>query len=424
LAESERLVLAVQAAAEMPSDFDSFNRPRLSPFTSAFVFMNVLQLLKRQLTIARVYGIPVRIDYRWFVVVGLSVWLIASNLQNHAIQVGNVRLPPHAQLTSWVLGLITTAGLFLSVFGHELAHALMARAEGIETEEIVLHPFGGLARLKSEPQNPRAEFRIAFAGPASSFVFSILAFAGAKVAAVGNYEPTAVVFFLIGSGNLLLALFNLFPGYPLDGGRVLRALIWRRTGDIKDATRKAGICGILIGGMLVLFGIYILVSPNWRPSEPYFMGVWSILVGLFLLDTAIKVVKSAHATGLVTVSEAMSPPVAVEPGLTVTRFVDDVLSLHRQTAFPVAVSGQLHGILSLEDLKSLPRERWSTTRVQTVMRPVSPGFFVPANTTLDSAQAMMKQNGIGSLAIVDAHGKLVGFLQSGNIKPRRNGKHR
>ena len=386
--------------------------------------MNVLQLLKRQLTIARVYGIPVRIDYRWFVVVGLSVWLIASNLQNHAIQVGNVRLPPHAQLTSWVLGLITTAGLFLSVFGHELAHALMARAEGIETEEIVLHPFGGLARLKSEPQNPRAEFRIAFAGPASSFVFSILAFAGAKVAAVGSYEPTAVVFFLIGSGNLLLALFNLFPGYPLDGGRVLRALIWRRTGDIKDATRKAGICGILIGGMLVLFGIYILVSPNWRPSEPYFMGVWSILVGLFLLDTAIKVVKSAHATGLVTVSEAMSPPVAVEPGLTVTRFVDDVLSMHRQTTFPVAVSGQLHGILSLEDLKSLPRERWSTTRVKTVMRPVSPGFFVPANTTLDSAQAMMQQNGIGSLAIVDARGKLVGFLQSGNIKPRQNGKHR
>ena len=95
--------------------------------------MNVLQLLKRQLTIARVYGIPVRIDYRWFVVVALSVWLIASNLQNHAIHVGNVRLPPHAQVTSWVLGLITTAGLFLSVFGHELAHALMARAEGIET---------------------------------------------------------------------------------------------------------------------------------------------------------------------------------------------------------------------------------------------------------------------------------------------------
>jgi Zn-dependent protease len=381
--------------------------------------MRVTEIFNRRFTIARVYGIPVRIDYHWFAVVALSIWLIASNLQSHAIQVGNVRLPPHAQVTAWLLGLITTAGLFLSVFGHELAHALMARAEGIEIEEIVLHPFGGLARLKTEPQNPRAEFRIAFAGPASSFLFALLAFAGAKIAAVGNYEATVVVFFLIASGNLLLALFNLFPGYPLDGGRVLRALLWRRSGNIVDATRKAGICGVLIGGVLVLFGIYILVAPNWRPSQPYFMGGWSILVGLFLLDTAAKVVKSAHEVGLATVADAMSPPVAIEPGLTITRLVDDVLSLHRQTSFPVAVKGKLHGILSLEDLKSLPRERWSTTRVQAVMRPVAPGFFVESSTTLDSAQELMKQNGVGSIAVVNTKGELVGFLQSGRLERRR-----
>lgn len=380
------------------------------------------EFFKRQLTIARVYGIPVRIDYRWFAVVALSVWLIASNLHSHAIQVGNVRLPPHAQATAWILGLITTAGLFLSVFGHELAHALMARAEGIEIEEIVLHPFGGLARLKTEPQNPRAEFRIAFAGPASSFLFALLAFAGAKIAAVGNYEATVVVFFLIASGNLLLALFNLFPGYPLDGGRVLRAILWRRSGNIAEATRKAGICGVLIGGVLILFGIYILIAPNWRPAQPYFMGGWSILVGLFLLDTAAKVVKSAHDVQLATVADAMSPPVAIEPGLTVTRLVNDILSLHRQTSFPVAVKGRLQGILSLEDLKSLPRERWASTRVEAVMRPVGPGLFVEPATTLDSAQALMKENGVGSLAVVNAKGELVGFLQSGRIRRRPKSK--
>ena len=386
--------------------------------------MNFFQLVKRQITIARVYDIPVRIDYRWFAVVILSVWLIASNLQNHAIQVVNVQVPPHAPLTAWVLGLITTAGLFLSVFGHELAHALMAKAEGIEIEEIVLHPFGGLARLKTDPQNPRAEFRIALAGPASSFLFAILAFVATNIAAMGNYESTVVVFFLISAGNLLLALFNLFPGYPLDGGRVLRALLWRRTGDIKDATRKAGICGILIGGMLVLFGVYILISPNWRAAQPYFMSVWSILVGLFLLDTAFKVVKSAQHARLVTVSDAMSPPVTLDPALMVTRFVDDILPLHRQTSFPVAVSGRLHGILSLEDLKSLPRDRWATTSVQAVMRPVKPGFFVDAATTLDSAQSVMKENGVGAVAIVNARGALVGFLQRGSIKRRTKTKSR
>ena len=386
--------------------------------------MNLLQLVKRQFTIARVYGIPVRIDYRWFAVVLLSIWLIASNLQNHAIQVVNVQVPPHAPVTAWLLGLITTAGLFLSVFGHELAHALMAKAEGIEIEEIVLHPFGGLARLKTDPQNPRAEFRIALAGPASSFLFAILAFVATKIAATGDYESTVVVFFLIAAGNLLLALFNLFPGYPLDGGRVLRALIWRRTGDIKDATRKAGICGILIGGMLVLFGVYILISPNWRAAQPYFMSVWSILVGLFLLDTAFKVVKSAQHARLVTVADAMSPPVSLDPALVVTRFVDDILPLHRQTSFPVAVSGRLHGILSLEDLKSLPRDRWATTSVQAVMRPVKSGFFVAPATTLDSAQAVMKENGVGAVAIVNARGELIGFLQKGSVKRRSKTKSR
>lgn len=386
--------------------------------------MHFPEFFRRQLTIARVYGIPVRIDYRWFAVFALSVWLIASNLQNHAIQVANVRLPPHAVAIAWTLGIITTAGLFLSVFGHELAHALMARAEGIEIEEIVLHPFGGLARLKSDPQNPRAEFRIAFAGPAASFVFAILAFAGAKVAALGNYEATVVVFFLIAAGNLLLALFNLFPGYPLDGGRVLRALLWRRSGNIVDATRKAGICGVLIGGVLILFGIYILIAPNWRPTQPYFMGGWSILVGLFLLDTAAKVVRNAHEVQLATVADAMSPPFALEPELSITRLVDDILPLHRQTTFPVALSGRLYGILTLEDVKSLPRARWSATRVKSVMRPVSPTFFVGPATTLDSAQAVMKENGIGALAVVNASGQLVGFLQSGRIKRRPKAKTR
>lgn len=381
--------------------------------------MHFPEFFRRQLTIARVYGIPVRIDYRWFAVFALSVWLIASNLQNHAIQVGNVRLPPHALVTAWLLGIITTAGLFLSVFGHELAHALMARAEGIEIEEIVLHPFGGLARLKTDPQNPRAEFRIAFAGPASSFLFAILAFAGAKIAAVGNYEATVVVFFLIASGNLLLALFNLFPGYPLDGGRVLRALLWRRSGNIVDATRKAGICGVLIGGVLILFGIYILIAPNWRPAQPYFMGGWSILVGLFLLDTAAKVVRSAREVQLATVADAMSPPFALEPELTITRLVDDVLPMHRQTTFPVAISGRLFGILSLEDVKTVPRDRWSATLVKAVMRPVDPRFFVGPSTTLDSAQAAMKENGVGALAVVNATGQLIGFLQSGRITRRR-----
>jgi Zn-dependent protease len=386
--------------------------------------MRLTQLFNKQLTIARVYGIPVRIDYRWFAIVALSVWLIASNLQSHKLQLSNVQLPPLPAVTAWILGIITTAGLFLSVFGHELAHALMARAEGIEIEEIVLHPFGGLARLRTEPQNPRAELRIAVAGPAASFLFGVLAFGGSQVAALGNYAATLVVFFLIAAGNFLLALFNLLPGYPLDGGRVLRAILWRKSGNMNEATRMAGICGMLIAAMLILFGIYILIAPNWRPTQPYFMGGWSILVGLFLLDTAAKVVKNARSARLVSVADAMSQPFAIDPGLMVSRLVDDILPLHRQTSFPVAINGQLHGILTLQDLKSLPRESWAKTSVQTVMRPISPQFFVDPATTLNSAQDIMNENGIGSLAVVNAQGKLVGFLQRGKVTQRRKSKIR
>jgi Zn-dependent protease len=386
--------------------------------------LNLVAFFKKSITVAKVYGIPVRIDYRWFVVVALSVWLISSNLQGNVIQLGNVRLPPLDPLMAWLLGVITTAGLFLSVFGHELSHALMARAEGIEIDEIVLHPFGGLARMRSAPENPRAEFRIAVAGPAASFLFAILAFGGAKIADSGGYIATAVVFFLIAGGNLLLAVFNLFPGYPLDGGRVLRAILWRRSGNITEATRLSGICGILIGGTLILFGIYIMIAPNWRPSQPYFMGVWSILVGLFLLDTAAKLVKSAQGAGVVTVADAMSPAIAITPELTIRQLIDDFLPLHRQTSFPVALNHQLHGILTLEDLKSLPQERWRLTCARDVMRPIAPRFFVEPSTTLDYARELMKRNGVGSLAVINNHGKLVGFLQSGKLRPRATRKKR
>ena len=380
--------------------------------------MNLSAIFKKQFTVARVYGIPVRIDYRWFIVVGLSSWLIARNLQSNAIQLGGFHLPPLAPATAWLLGIITTAGLFISVFGHELSHALMARFEGIEIEEIVLHPFGGLARLRSEPQNPRAEFRIAVAGPAASFIIAILAFGGAKVAALGDYVATIVVFYFLAWGNLLLAVFNLLPGYPLDGGRVLRAILWRNSGNISQATRMAGICGVLIAGTVILFGVYIMIAPNWKPAQPYFMGIWSIVVGLFLLDTAAKVVKSAQGTQLVTVREAMSAPIAIEPELTITQLIDDFLPLHRQTSFPVALKQQLYGILSLEDLKSLPRERWRLTRAREVMRPIAPRFFVEPSATLEYARQLMKSNGVGSLAVVNDKGELVGFLQNGRLKPR------
>ena len=375
--------------------------------------MNLPGIFKRQILIARVYGIPVRIDYRWFIVFAMSVALIAANVRKYPLQLFKFTLPATGDAVAWTLGVVTTLGLFLSVFGHELSHALMGRTEGIEIEEIVLHPFGGLARLKTQPENPKAEFRIAVAGPAASFLFSLVAFGGMVLTSTLHFDFGTAFFFFIGAGNLLLAVFNLFPGYPLDGGRVLRAIIWKRSGNIRDATRIAGFCGQLMSLVLIAFGIYMVLAPTFHA---YFMGLWSVLVGVFLLGAANSVVRSTRESA--TVAQAMSPPIAIEPDLPITRFVDEILPLHRHVTFPVAHDRRLLGILSLEDLKKIPREKWRGVRARQVMRTVDAQLFVPENATIESVNDLLEHNGVGAVGVVNGTGELVGFLRRGRLRKK------
>src|SRR6266403_5806169 len=371
-------------------------------------------IFKRQILIARVYGIPVRIDYRWFIVFALSVALIAANVRKHPMQLFSYSLPATGDAVAWTLGVVTTLGLFLSVFGHELSHALMGRTEGIEIEEIVLHPFGGLARLRTQPENPGAEFRIAVAGPAASFIFGLIAFGGMMLTALLRFNFGTAFFFFVGAGNLLLAVFNLFPGYPLDGGRVLRAIIWKRSGSMRDATRIAGFCGQLMSLVLIAFGIYMALAPTFRA---YFMGLWSVVVGVFLLSAATSVVRSVREQ--LTAGDAMSPAVVIEPDLPISRFVDEVLPLHRYSSFPVAQGKSLLGILTLEDLKKLPREQWRNRHVRDAMRAVNSSMFVKASTNTDLANELMLSNGVDALAVIGESGELVGFLRRGRVRRKK-----
>ncbi|HEX8474297.1 MAG TPA: site-2 protease family protein [Pyrinomonadaceae bacterium] len=373
--------------------------------------MNFLRFFHRQIQVARVFGIPVRIDYRWFLVFGVTVWLIAMVFIE-----GSARIVPLAAPQAWVVAAVTTLFLFLSVFGHELSHALVGRTEGIETDEIVLHPFGGLARLRREPDNPRAELRIAVAGPASSFIFAMLGFGASLVAASVGFGTMKVVFLMVGYWNLMLAVFNLLPGYPLDGGRVLRGYLWHRTGRLEEATRTASLGGQLIAWTLIVWGVFIFFKWN-----DIFMSLSSVLVGVFLQSAARSVMPKQGGRGggkLLTVEQAMRAPVSVEPDTLVSHFIDNVLPLHQQDAIPVALAGSLHGILTLEDLKALPRERWHTTRVSEVMRPVTRDFFVEPDAPLTRAEKLMKENGAGALAVINSTGQLVGFLLRGQLKRR------
>ncbi|MEP6923920.1 MAG: site-2 protease family protein [Pyrinomonadaceae bacterium] len=366
--------------------------------------MNLLEFSRRQVLIARILGIPVKADYRWFIVFALMMWLTAINIPKEY----NLSL-----LVALLLGAVTTLAFFVSIFGHELAHAIVARFENIETQEIVLHPFGGLARMKREPDNPRAEFRIAIAGPAASFLIGIIFLVAASIAEISGLRLVAILLGLLFFSNVLLAIFNLFPGYPLDGGRVLRAFLWHRGYELNEATRLTGRCGQIIAIALIIFGLFITLLRG-----DLFTGIWTILVGIFLLDSASGIVGYTLKTDRLTVGEVMSSPFALKPETFISQLVDTILPLHRQTAFLVAQSNRLYGILSLEDLQKLPRESWHKTQVRQIMRPVNDDFFVDAATKLRDARELMSENGIGALAVLDNNGLLVGFLQKGRIRKR------
>ncbi len=357
--------------------------------------MRFLQLFKRQLLIAHVFGIPVRVDYRWFFVLALMSWLTASSIDSAFDSV----------FASLFFGFLTTVVFFVSIFIHEVAHAVVARRESVPVLEIVLHPFGGLTRFKREPDTPRAEFRIAIAGPLASFLLALLFLALMAIANLLGTDIIAKLFFLLFLWNFLLAVFNLFPGYPLDGGRVLRAYLWRRGADLNEATVLTGRCGQVIAGVLITFGTFIaLVRGN------FFTGFWTIIVGVFLYDAANGIIREVKNSEKLIVEDVMRIPISVNPDADVLHFVDRILPLHRQTVFPVARDKQLYGILSLEDLKKLRREDWHKTLVQTVMRPVTPEYFVESTMPLTKARTLMRENGIGALGVIDANGNLVGFM--------------
>ncbi|MEO6590281.1 MAG: site-2 protease family protein [Pyrinomonadaceae bacterium] len=363
--------------------------------------MRYLEFFKRQMLLTHIGGIPIKIDYRWFLVFIFITWLMAQSLLMYV----------NSGLAACILGLLVTLSFFVSVLLHELAHALAAKMEAVEVVEIVLHPFGGLARMRRAPDTPRAEFRIALAGPAASFLLAIGFFILMAISNALGLTLLAPLFFFIASMNFLLAIFNLFPGYPLDGGRVFRAYLWKRGKDLNEATALTGRLGQIIALVLVVFGILTVIF-----ASNVFTGLWTILVGLFLYDAAKGIIKQINNLENLIVEDVMQLPVSVEPDSTVLQFVDQLLPLHRQTVFPVANKRQFYGFLMLEDMKKLPRDDWSKTKILDVMRPVTTDFFVEHDFLYSDAKQMMRGNGIGALGVIDKQGNLVGFLQRGKLK--------
>jgi Zn-dependent protease len=360
--------------------------------------MQFVESIKRQAVLFSISGIPVRADARWFFVVGLMSAITAASI-NPLVQ--NIA-------GSVVLGLLTTLVFFISIFLHELAHAITARLEKLEVVEIVLHPFGGLTRFAHPPETARTEFRVAIAGPAASFLLTLL-FVGFMAAAnAGGLDILALLLFLLALSNFLLAVFNLFPGYPLDGGRVLRAYLWKNGKDLTEATLLTGRCGQVIAiGLIVLGVLFVLLSGQ------FFAGFWAVFAGLFLYDSAKAIIRDIEAARKIYVDDVMELPISVDLDMTIQSIVNDMLPLHRRTVFLAARERQLFGMLLLEDLKEIDRTDWNRTTVRDAMRPVTTAHFVESGTTIAEANALALGNGCGAVGVIDREGKLVGMVTRG-----------
>lgn len=366
--------------------------------------------LPAPLSVGRVLGIPIRLDWSWIPMIPVYSWAIAAVfLPNNA--------PGRPVAEYWVLGVVTTFLLVVSVVAHELAHAIVARAEGLEIYDITVHLFGGLARMSGEPPTPSAELKIAVVGPGASFALGILFLLVDTIFIYGTtLVPEGLVLRHLGVINLVLATFNLLPGFPLDGGRVLRAVLWRRRGDMASALRTAYSAGRSIAISLLGVGAYVYVFSD------KLVGLWAISIGaVMLLALGAREHYAPRRARSSTIADLMRrPPVSVEPRTTVHELINDVLPIHKQTAFLVASSGRLHGIVDLEALRDLPRDDWARTPVSSVMRPVDDSLFVDARAPVAEARDRLSTNGIGHAAVLDGDGLVVGSLRREDLETRRS----
>lgn len=356
------------------------------------------------LSVGRPFGIAVYLHISWFVIVGLISWSLARGYFP-------MRYPELAAVTYWVRGVSATLLLFLSVLAHEYGHALVARRLGVKVESITLFIFGGVAALAEEPRTGGDELRIAAAGPLVSLVAAGFFYA-VGLATTGT--PEAVVR-LLAHLNLVLVAFNLVPAFPLDGGRILRAVLWSRQGRVR-ATRTAVRIGTAFAYALILYGAVGLLAGQVGN------GLWAILIGWFLRSasrSAYTQVSLEHAFAGVSVAEVAERDfVRVPAGASLREAVDGYFVRHGRDAFPVEEDGDVVGLIGLEDLRGVERERWSDTAVRDVMRALDDTQMIAGDEDIVAALRRLGRISGNRLFVRAADGTLVGIVTFDDVVRR------
>jgi Zn-dependent protease len=306
----------------------------------------------------------------------------------------------------WIVGFISSILLFVAVLLHELAHSLVARARGLPVSRITLYIFGGVSDLEQEPQSPGAEFQMAFVGPLVSILIGIVAFL-ILIPLRSSNSPLAAILEYLFITNILLGIFNLLPGFPLDGGRVLRSIIWRATGSLSRATHIAAIVGRILAFLFILAGIYLFFLGD------VFDGIWIGFIGWFLLNAA----QSSEAQTMlqtvlrgVTVRQVMNTtPTTVPANISLQKLVNEYFLPQGLRSALVLQGDQLAGLVTLADIRHIPQDQWSQTPVGFIMIPLEKLHTVTPEQDLNHVLPLMTGQDVNQLPVVD-QGRLLGVV--------------
>lgn len=352
--------------------------------------------------VGRVLGVELRLDYSWFVVFALVAWMLAGR---HFPMMH----PGWGSATYWAVGVATSALFFASVVAHELAHSTVSRSFGVPVREITLFIFGGAARLSREPQRPRDEFLIAAAGPIASSAIGAGFWALGWLVDPGG--PVSAAAAWLAWINIVLAAFNLIPGFPLDGGRVFRAVVWGVTGSFQRATRLAALLGRGVAFMFIFWGVLQIFAGNLLG------GLWIAFIGWFLDSAAARSLEHVAVQDLLegyTVRDvAMADCPQIPPDMTLDIVVDQKVLPSGRRCFPVVDSatagGALRGLLTLDRIKQVPKERRFVTRAEDVMIAREELKTVRPSDPLSTVFERMASEDVNQFPVIE-DGRLTGMV--------------
>ncbi|MBN1350149.1 site-2 protease family protein [candidate division KSB1 bacterium] len=363
-------------------------------------------MLTKSFKLGRLFGIDIRIDYSWFIILILITSTLALN--KFALQFPQLPFVFH-----WILGLFTAVLFFGSVLTHELAHGLYAKYKGVSVTNITLFIFGGAAQIANEPKQPEDEFVMSLLGPATSIGLAFVMAVIWKLSETLALSIPASIAFYLAAINLLLAFFNLIPGFPLDGGRILRSIIWGISRNLRLATQIASISGRIFAFFFIILGVTVIFN-----AGAFLEGVWLIIIGWFLLNAATRSYQQHKLHELVqhySLNDIITTAFyKVPPSMTINQLLQGPIIATGQQVFPIYDGQSLVGIADIEQIKHIPKPQWEFTALASLMRPLEQSIKANLQDPILTVLQLFSQTKVNQVPVVD-DGNLVGLASKQRV---------